>query len=113
MRYTVGDFVRYVMTQGCARALTLRHSQETSQVRTQGAIVHRWLAVAAGDLQMAEAEMPLLSPQDVKKNRANDDNYADRDGPRGKEWHRQRKGARGAIGRPKNRPAGPGFAVGV
>ena len=25
-----------------------------------GAIVHRWLAVASGDLQMAEAEMPLL-----------------------------------------------------
>ena len=55
----------------------------------------------------------FVSPQGVKKNRANDDNYADRDGPRGKEWHRQRKGARGAIGRPKNRPAGPGFAVGL
>ena len=57
----------------------------------------------------------FVSPQGVKKNGANDDNYADidRDGPRGKEWHRQRKGARGAIGRPKNRPAGPGFAVGL
>ena len=55
----------------------------------------------------------FVSPQGAKKNRANDDNNADRDGPRGKEWHRQRKGARGAICRPKNRPAGPGFAVGV
>ena len=47
----------------------------------------------------------LVAPQGAKKNRANDDNYADRDGPRGKEWHRQRKGARGAVGRPKTRMA--------
>ena len=43
-----------------ARVLTLPYRQETSQVRNQGAVVRRWLAVAAGDLQMAEAEMPLL-----------------------------------------------------
>ena len=53
----------------------------------------------------------FVSAQGVKKNHANDDNYADRDGPRGEEWHRQRNGARGAIGRPRNRPAGPGFDV--
>ena len=63
---------------------------------------------------MAQAEMPLLSVRDASRcqeNRANNDkfgNYADRVGPRGKEWHRQRKGARGA-----KKSAGPGFAVDV
>ena len=110
-RYTTGNFVRYMKNECCARALTLpvylvgkERLRHTPKVRsyTGGSLL---LQVTRKWPRRGCRFCMSVSPQGVKKNRANDGNYADRDGPRGEEWHRQRKGARGAIGRPKNRPA--------